>query len=216
MKADEFQLGWVDLLTVIVLFVGIMRGRKRGLSEELLDTLQWIAIVLAGGLYYGMLAQALATTSLMSQVCYNLISYALIALTIKAVVLLIKRRLGDKIIGSDIFGRGEYYFGMAAGMVRFACIYVFLMSFLHAPFYTPDMLAANAKYQDKNFGDIRFPTIGSMQQTFFKESATGWAAERYLAVVLVQPAGTKAGELRSENSLGRRREQAIDVMTFRK
>jgi len=49
---ESLPISWVDFLTLIVIFVGVVRGRKRGLSEELLDTIQWIGIIIAGaGIY---------------------------------------------------------------------------------------------------------------------------------------------------------------------
>ena len=34
------------------LIVGIIRGRKRGMTQELLPTLQWLGIVILAGLFY--------------------------------------------------------------------------------------------------------------------------------------------------------------------
>ena len=52
MRAGSFTVGWVDLLVVILLTVGVLRGRKRGMSEELLDVIKWTLIVLVAGLLY--------------------------------------------------------------------------------------------------------------------------------------------------------------------
>jgi uncharacterized membrane protein required for colicin V production len=212
MKVDDVPFNWVDLLTAVVLFVGILRGRKRGLSEEFLDTIQWVVIVVLAGLYHSVVARHLSRSSLLAQGVYNVCAYLTIVVTIKLVVAFIKRRIGDKIIGSDVFGRGEYYLGMLAGMVRFACMYCVALSLLHAPYYTEQMLAENEKMQEKNFGDIRFPTLGGLQHTFFKESATGWAANKYLATVLIQPVSPEVGSLRNENSMGRKRERTVDAV----
>jgi uncharacterized membrane protein required for colicin V production len=212
MNLNNVPSNWVDLLTGVVLFVGILRGRKRGMSLELLDTLQWIAIVVLAGLYYRTVAQFIAISPLMGKGFYNVTAYLLIVVTLKTVVVLLKRELGEKIVGADLFGRGEYYLGMVAGMVRFACIYFVALSILHAPYYSEQMLAEDRKSQEKNFGDIRFPTLGGTQQTFFKASATGWAAEKYLAEALIQPTDSKATGLRDENSLARRNERAVDAI----
>jgi len=212
MKSAALPVSWVDLLTVIVLFLGILRGRKRGLSEELLDTIQWVAIVVVAGLYYARLAAVFSGAGLLSPALANVFAYILIAVGLKCVMVVVKRLIGEKIIGSDIFGRLEYYLGMLAGAVRFGCIYFFLMSLLHAPHYTEEMLANQAKFQEKYYGDIRFPTLGTIQKTVFKESATGKASERYLADVLIHPAAPTAANLRNDNSLGRRRERTIDAV----
>jgi uncharacterized membrane protein required for colicin V production len=208
-------LNWVDLLTAIVLFVGILRGRKRGLSEELLDTLQWIAIVLAGALCYESLAQLLSHPSLVSPALLNLSAYILIALTIKLVVTFMKRRVGEKVVGSDLFGRFEYYLGMIAGTIRWGCMYLFFLSILHAPFYSREMLSDTDQKQEKNFGSIRFPTLGAIQHTFFKESATGWAAEHYLEPLLLKPRPTLMEDLH-QNSIAARHEKVVNDIMIKK
>jgi uncharacterized membrane protein required for colicin V production len=217
MKTEVVPLNWVDLLTAVVLFVGILRGRKRGMSEELLDTLQWIAIVVVGGLFYQHLAQALAHPSLMSPASVHVASYVLIALTIKLVVTFVKRHTGEKVVGSDLFGRSEYYLGMLAGAARWACVYLFLLNLLHAPYYTREMLVATEKSQEKNFGDVRFPTFGAIQHTFFNDSATGWATEKYLEPILIRSMPGTVADLRTDRPLAAQRESAVnEIMNARK
>lgn len=216
MKFEAIPFGAMDCLTALVLIVGIIRGRKRGLSEELLDTLQWVVIIVVGGLFYRLVSVQIGQSPIFGRLFYNLSAYVLIALVAKLVFSFLKRHLGEKLVGADLFGGLEYYLGMMAGAVRFACIYLFLLNFLHAPFYTPEMLASDAKSQEKNFGDIRFPTIGTMQQTVFKQSGTGWAAEKYLARVLIEPTSPQPTNLRNDNSIAKRREHAIDDMIGRK
>ena len=216
MKPADIPFGPFDLLTAIVLILGILRGRKRGLSEELLPTLQWVAIVMVAGLFYETVARVLSSTQVLSPAFYNLGAYLLIAMSVRLVFSLLRRLCGEKMVGSDWFGRSEYYLGMGAGAVRYACIYIFVLSFLHAPYYTPDMLAADAKEQERNFGDIRFPTVGTLQKGFFKDSASGWAAETYVARILVRPAAGGFSDLRNDSSLAKRRERDIDVLMLRR
>jgi uncharacterized membrane protein required for colicin V production len=216
MSFETVQFGWVDFVTLIVLFLGIARGRKRGLSEELLDTLQWVAIVVAGGMLYEAVALTIGTSPIFGKLLYRIAGYLLVAMVVKLVFSFLKRHIGEKIVGSDLFGGWEYYLGMLAGMVRFACIYVFLLSFLHAPYYSPEMLAANAKYQDQNFGDIRFPTLGTLQHTVFKESFTGLATDAYLGPMLISPTESQPSDLRDGNSLAKKREQSIDALMSRR
>ncbi len=216
MKPEVIPFGPLDLLTAAVLIIGIVRGRRRGLSEEVLPTLQWITIVIVAGLFYESLARMLASTQVLSPAFYNLGSYVLLAMAIRLGFSILKKLLGEKMVGSDMFGRSEYYLGMGAGMVRYACIYLFVLNFLHAPYYTPDMLAADAKAQEKNFGDIRFPTVGNMQKSFFKDSAVGWALDKYMAKIMVQPSAAPPSDLRNENSLAKRREHDLDGLILRR
>jgi uncharacterized membrane protein required for colicin V production len=213
MKPDGVPFCYVDVVTAAVLVVGFLRGRKRGMSEELLDLLQWIAIVVVGGLFYRSVAQFFAGGSVMGPAGCNITGYLLIALAIKLAVVFIKKGIGEKLVGSDIFGRCEYYFGMLAGMIRFGCVYFFLLNLVHAPYYSAEDLVAAEKYQERWFSDIRFPTFGTFQRDVFKESATGWAMDKYADAVLIQPSATGAGDLRNDNSMGRRRERTVDAVT---
>ena len=52
MSIETLSLSWVDLAVALLLGVGLWRGRKRGLSEELLDIIKWTLIVLVAGLLY--------------------------------------------------------------------------------------------------------------------------------------------------------------------
>ena len=211
MNFDAIPWGTVDLVTAIVLIVGIFHGRKRGLSEEILPTLQWLATVVVGGLFYRRLAQSFGPSAVVGRVVLDLSAYALIALSAKLLFSFLKRRLGEKIMSADLFGSWEYYLGMVAGTVRFACIYLFLLNFLHAPLYTPEMLAADAKEQEHWFGSIRRPTIGTVQHTFFKESATGWAAEAYLTPVLIESVSS-ATEGKNDSKVARRTQRVNAVI----
>src|SRR5258706_9302795 len=79
-SCDGFPISWVDFVTVIVVGIGFVRGRKRGLSEELLDVLQWIIIVVAGAFFYRTLGDLMNQKPLLSQLSFYLLSYILIAL----------------------------------------------------------------------------------------------------------------------------------------
>src|ERR1041385_7662862 len=85
MKFDVTNINWVDFLTVIVLLVGIMRGRRRGLSEELLDTMQWLAIIFTCAVFYQPLGAAMAAKPVFSTLTYYLAAYIGIALATKLV-----------------------------------------------------------------------------------------------------------------------------------
>jgi len=46
---EYLHFGWIDVLVLIALLVGFTRGRKRGMSVELLDVLKWLLVVLVAG-----------------------------------------------------------------------------------------------------------------------------------------------------------------------
>jgi len=212
MKLPHLAISWVDIITVILVLVGIMRGRKRGLSEELLDLFQWMVIVVGGGMFYRRLSAMIGTKEFVSQLAYSIISYILIALLVKLIFSMIKRRFGQKLVESDIFGRCEFYLGMVAGPVRFGCIYLFFLSMLHAPLYTNEYRSAKAKQDEYNYGDITFPSVMSVQDEVFKRSLTGQMAQQHLAMLLMQPASSESQKLRNDNSIAKRHEREVDAI----
>ena len=198
---------WFDLLVVVFLGVGIMRGRKRGMSEELLDVLQWLCIVVVGALLYEPFGKAIASATNFSPFVSNITAYAAIAVLLKLAVSAFKRAVGEKLVHSDAFGNFEYYLGMAAGAVRFLCILLFSINFLHAKHISEAERAATAKMQADNFGSISFPTFSSLQQGIFHESATGPFLRKHLRAQLLEP--VSGGGSRGD-TIGRRRERAVD------
>lgn len=212
----DLPVGWVDFVLLLVICVGIIRGRKRGLSEELLDTTMWIGILVAGGLLYHGLADFLGQKPLLSRLSFYLISYVLIALGVKIVFVLIKKKFGSKLVESDIFGRLEFYGGMAAGAVRFTCMFFFAISLLHAPYYSPEFLAKRAKEVDYNYGSDFFPHPCKIQAAVFKDSFTGKSSEKYLAMLLLEQIEGTSKAIRDENSMGKRKEREMDALLGRR
>lgn len=207
MNFGKTQLNWFDLLVLGLVVLGLFRGRKRGLSEELLDVIQWLAIVIVGAIAYKPLARGLTAGTRLPPFYSNVVCYVGVALTIKLLFNMFKRAAGEKLVASDAFGPFEYYLGMIAGVVRFGCILLFALSFLHAKYISDSERAATAKMQEDNFGSISFPTFGSLQHTIFYESISGQFIRKNLRAQLVQPA---RGGLGGGETLGRRREHAIE------
>jgi uncharacterized membrane protein required for colicin V production len=208
MNAENFQLTWFDLLVLALLTYGVFRGKKRGMSEELLDVFQWLIIVVLGALLYRPLGKMVQGAANFSPLLSNIIAYTLVALIIKLIFSMIKRHVGEKLVHSDAFGRFEYYLGMLAGSVRCLCILIFALSFLHAKYISDAERAATAKMQKDNFGSISFPTIGSLQQSIFYESYAGQFIKKNLREQLVQPANGSGPS--APDSIARRRERAVE------
>ena len=59
--ASRLSVNWFDLVFVAVLIFGLIRGRRNGLSRELLPMLQWIALVIVCGMGYPSIADILTT-----------------------------------------------------------------------------------------------------------------------------------------------------------
>ena len=104
--------------------------------------------------------------------CY-LIAYVVGALVIYLLFLGIKRALSGKLVGSEIFGRSEYYLGMGSGLVRFSCMLLAALALLNARYFSPTEVRAMEKFQDDVYGSNFFPTLHSLQTTVFDRSLTG-------------------------------------------
>ncbi|HXG46199.1 MAG TPA: CvpA family protein [Methylomirabilota bacterium] len=206
---NNFSFSWVDLLIVGLLGFGIFRGRKRGMSEELLDILKWLCIVAAAGFFYRPAGEFLASVTVFSTLFCYVASYVLIALAVALFFSMIRSAVGAKLIGSDVFGNGEYYLGMASGALRYACMVVAALALLNARQYTAEEIAAAAKYQQENFGDVRFPTLGEFQQTVFNQAFLGRQARTYLSTVLIRRTVPEEKGLGRQNSVVRARERDL-------
>ena len=130
----NFPFNWVDIAIVLFLGFGIFRGRKHGLSQELVILIQWLAIIFACAFLYQPIGEFLASfPALNLSLLFSFIaSYLAVAAIMKIFFALIKSSAGGKLVGSDVFGAGEYYFGMVAGLIRYTCMVIFAMALLYA------------------------------------------------------------------------------------
>ncbi len=170
MKPDNPFINWVDVLIVVLLLLGIVRGRRRGISEELLDVIKWGVIVVACAFLYEPAGVFLAQNSVFSLLSCFVAMYAMIALLILLLFSFIRRSVGQKLVSSDAFGPTEYYLGMVAGMARYACVILVAMAILNARYFSPGEIGSQTKYQEDNFGTKLFPTLSGVQHETFARS----------------------------------------------
>jgi uncharacterized membrane protein required for colicin V production len=208
--AHYMEFSPYDLAMVVVLLVGVMRGRKRGMSEELLDVVEWIVIVFACAFLYRPLSNVLGGTANLPIFWSDVLSYLLILCIVMLLFKSLKRAVGEKLVQGDTFGRFEYYLGMMAGALRFFCVVLVILSILHAKYYSPAEIAANAKMQQENFGSISFPTIASLQNDIFRKSISGKFIAKTLKPLLIRPVAE--GPSGRENVYKRRGREVEDVM----
>lgn len=181
----NIPLNWFDLVAVIVLLVGLNMGRKHGMSEEIMMTIQWVAIIIAGAFLYRPLGDMLALSSPVSHLfCYVAI-YVTVAIFTKLAFGLVKKSLGGKLIGSDVFGGAEYYLGMCAGAIRYTCMLIAALALLNAPYYTAQEVAAMHAYNNDVYGGSYWPGLQSVQQEVFKESFVGTLIKKRASILLI-------------------------------
>ena len=216
MNLASFNYNWFDVLVVLVVLIGMQRGRKRGLSQEVIDMFKWLLIVVVSAYVYEPWGTLLAEKTVFSLLFSFVAVYIATALLIKIVFGVIKRQIGEKLTSSDVFGKAEFYLGMFGGAVRYACILVVCLSVLNARQYSQQELASWKKMQQDNFGTISFPTLSSLQQTVFIESFTGQMAKTYLQGFLIKPTLSEVNDIVNASTPGRKRERMIDEVMGKK
>ena len=210
----DFSYNWFDLVALAMLVVGFFVGRKRGMSLELLTLLQWLGIVFLGAMACDPFGRMMSDFSGLNPTLTYITAYLLTAIGIKVLFVLIRRMTGEKLVTRAVFGNLEYYLGMGAGVVRFACILLFGLALLNAKQYTKAEIKAKLEHQQDWAGSIYFPPFGVIQQTIFEESLTGRTVKQFLSAQLINVDPSAAGS--PTETIGQRRTREIDEVTNKK
>ena len=79
MSLDKLPVNWFDLAVVVVLLLGIWRGRKHGMSEETFPLLKWLVILFGAGAAYEPVGRYLESATVFGRLfCYVVAYLALI------------------------------------------------------------------------------------------------------------------------------------------
>lgn len=187
MNLDALPVNVFDLGLVVLLLLGIMRGRKRGMSEELMDLVKWLALLWGCAYIYEPAGRLIAQSSPFSLLASYLIAYVGGVLVFLGSFALLKRGLGGKLVGSDIFGRSEYYLGMGSGLIRFGCMALVGLALLNARYFSPMEVKAREVTQNELYGSTFFPGLNSAQSVVFEKSLTGPWIKEHLGFLLIKP-----------------------------
>ena len=215
MKAPPLIVSWVDIALLMVVIAGIYRGRKRGMSEELLDVIKWVSILVLAAFVTRPAGQMLAQSSVFSLLSCYICVYTTLIIAMKVFFGLIRKRIGDKLVSSDFFGGAEYYLGMVAGAFRYLCVIVVVLAFINARYYSPEEIADDARVQQQNFGDIRFPTWAALQNQVFNHSMAGAMARDFVPLCLIPPTAPETKALGGD-SVVRARERTVERVLDRR
>ncbi len=197
---NGLPLNWFDLVVVVTLGAGLFRGRRNGMAKELLPTLQWLLLLPVCGLGYPLLAGAL-TGFVPDALWNNIVAYLALALAVFIVFTILQRKCAELLVKSDFFRGSEYYLGMLAGMVRYACALLTVLALLNARAYTPAektrMLAADQVNWGGGAGsDFKgrfFPHLFTIQDAVFKDSFLGPRIKDSLGLLLIKSGPPGAG-----------------------
>ncbi|MCL4179801.1 MAG: CvpA family protein [Verrucomicrobia bacterium] len=204
---NQLGINWFDAVFLALIAAGIAVGRKRGMSTELLDLIQWALIVVVCSFTYAPLGKELSQFTGFSPVTSSILAYLLVAGGIFGLFLALKRYVGRKLFGSDVFGTTEYYLGMVAGAVRFFLILIFALALFNAPQTSDAELAKRIAAQNESLGAIYFPPLGSIQRSVFRDSLSGRLINEQLSAQLIQ-VNSAAGN--SRENIWRRRENEVN------
>lgn len=185
--SGKLPFNWFDIVVLAVLMVGYSRGRKHGMSKELLQVMKWMTVVLVSAIGYEPLGVWLDSTVQLGALTSYLIAYCFVAVLVLLLFTLLNTSLGRKLEGSDTFGKSEFYLAMPAGMLRFACILVVLLALLNARHYHTAEIKDMQKFQNDNYGSEFFPTLSSIQIEVFEESFIGPQIKNYMGFLLIKP-----------------------------
>jgi uncharacterized membrane protein required for colicin V production len=189
---DKLPFGWFDGVFVALLVFGLFRGRKHGLTKELVPMLRWVAIVLVAGLGYEFAGQILYNFTGLGRAGSDCLGYLSLAFLVFVVFIPIDGFLTPRLVGSSFFGGAEYYLGIFAGVIRYLGLTLFAMALMNAPHYTAAEIQAQKDAAFQTFGGGQqgftgdfFPTFQQVQEGVFKKSLVGPFIADHLGVILI-------------------------------
>ena len=192
----NLPINWFDLALLAILLIGIQRGRKRGMSEELMPLMKWVAIVVVCALLYAPVGQFISDSTVFSLLSSYMMAYFTIGLLIAILFASVKKAIGGKLLGSDIFGRGEYYLGMVAGLLRFFCILLVGLAFLNARGQSDQEIKAYERYEKDVYGNSFFPTTYRVQREVFQFSLGGKFIHQNLGFLFIKSTLPQSKQIR--------------------
>jgi uncharacterized membrane protein required for colicin V production len=187
------NVNWFDVGLVLMILLGFNFGRRRGMSRESVDLLQWIVILGLCTLGYQPLGRLLGDFSGFKPWANYTIAYLILAMVVMLVFNAIRRRYAEKLGSSHVFGKGEFYLGMAGGTLRFLLITLVGLALIHPFAPARGGASSGARFQQEELGSVFFPTLGTVQQDIFQGSVSGkWIGENLTFLLIEKPTAPKA------------------------
>ena len=93
---------WFDIAAVVVLGFGLFRGKRNGMSKELLPLVQWLVLLPVCGLVYPKLAAVLAGF-VPDKFWTCILSYLALAMVVFIVFKMLKQQIAEKVVAGDFF-----------------------------------------------------------------------------------------------------------------
>ena len=167
---DKLPVNWFDGTVLVLLVIGVFRGRKNGMSREFLPLFKWVTLVLVSGSFTRWPPSCSKTRPgwarrpvMFGAICWWRSSVIIVFMVLKR---LLAYRMGE----NNFFGGGEYYLGMMSGVIRFACMVLAVLALLNAPYYSQADIKAHKAYVKRWFGGGMydgnyFPDLQTVQES---------------------------------------------------
>ncbi len=177
-------------------------------------------IIFLGGTFHeplGKLLTSITATLGFSLLFWYITSYLIIALAVKTVFSVIKKMVGEKLVGSDLFGGGEFYFGMLAGMIRFSCMILMFLALLNSrPLPSEAKVAEKQKKQQDSLGSNYFPSLAAIHLDIMARSASGQFVTKYLKQLLIAPTSAESKPLEKSDGTLKKMEREMNEVIDKK
>jgi uncharacterized membrane protein required for colicin V production len=204
-----------DGFVIVMLIIGMIRGKMRGMSEELLDVFEWLLVVVVAAHAYKPIGDWVANFAKIPVVLAYVGSYLFVVIVITSIFATVKRKMGEKVFESDLFGGAEYPLGMLGGMVRYGCMVMMLLAILNAFVLDYSQVEIKRKAQEKDLGEgMSFPTKESLHQGIFIGSIVGQFARNNLETQMIEPRAYVPNTSAPPDLPSKEREKAVNDAAY--
>lgn len=186
MDLSVITLSWFDLVSVALIVVGIFHGRKTGMSQELFNTMKWLAMLTISALVYLPIGKLILRFVPIAPIYGYVSAYILANILLNILFITMRKKIKDKMSGSDVFGRAEFPLGMVAGAFQYACMLVMFMAVLNAKYVDEEALQRQAAQQKKSLGENFFPSPGNIHKDVLYGSIAGQTVRDFLSGQLMR------------------------------
>lgn len=212
MPNNGIPFSWFDVVVAIMAIIGVLRGRRRGMSQELLDFFMWLGMV-GGGAYACRAGSGyMIRLTGLSPMSAHILLYLGTAAVVAFIFMLLKNAFRDRLAGTDFFGRLEYPLGILAGITRFLCMVLLVIAVINAKKQTEAEKQAARKAQESELGSSFFPTLGDFQDGIFAKSFCGSKLNEYAPFLLIPPSDSGNKKPGAQDSLRNQRNRDLDKL----
>lgn len=132
---------WFDLVFLVIVVSGLLYGRKRGLSVELVPLLHWVTLIIVCGTFSERLGAPIASLIEIQPNVAFVFTYILLGVGVAYAFWHIKKTVAKGLPGSTCFGAAEFPLGAAAAAIRFGCILFVGLALMSAQYIPEEDLA---------------------------------------------------------------------------